>query len=74
MKSFLRLKSVRIASALAIASGLAGTVGLVASTTSVTQAGADPADGDRISSGWELTSPKTCTTPWQGRLRIRDRA
>ncbi len=43
MKSFLRLKSVRIASALAIASGLAGTVGLVASTTSVTQAGADPA-------------------------------
>jgi hypothetical protein len=42
MKSFLRLRSVRIASALAIASGLAGTVGLVASTTSATEAGADP--------------------------------
>jgi hypothetical protein len=51
MKSFLRLRSVRIASALAIASGLAGTVGLVASTTSATQAGADPASGVSLYTG-----------------------
>ncbi len=43
MKSFLQLRSVRIAAALAIASGFAGTVGLIASTSPVTQAGADPA-------------------------------
>lgn len=42
MKSFLHLRSIRVVTALAIASGFAGTVGLVASTTPVTQAGADP--------------------------------
>jgi hypothetical protein len=42
LKSFLHLRSVRVATALAIASGFAGTVGLVATTTPVTQAGADP--------------------------------
>ncbi len=43
MKSFLQFRSVRIAAALAVASGFAGSIGLIASTSSVTQAGADPA-------------------------------
>jgi hypothetical protein len=43
MKSFLQFRSVRIAAALAVASGFAGTIGLIATTSPVIQAGADPA-------------------------------